>query len=303
MPDITTAASQQLPSTTFIAEIEARLGRRSTRWTRPDTGLSAAVRFLVTFDDGSRLFVKAASDATTEAWLQNEHLALQHAPTELAPKVVGLFLSESGFSVLMTEVLDGHWPSSHQGVDWRGGLEATIAAIERLSRTPGPSALPETPRQNGRPGWTGDRLTSAAIAAGVASPGWFAEHLEALQAAEAALDRSGTTYVHGDMRSDNVCLMPNGPKFVDWSSAARGAPETDLAAFLPAARLEGGPPPQAIMPNGGPWAASQAARMAAMASSPDRVPDWLRGVCWRLTAINLDWAVVSLGLDPRDPAG
>lgn len=299
MPDIVTAASQQPPPAEFVAQVEARMGNRSTGWARPETGLSAALRFTVTFADGRRVFVKAATTPETEAWLRNERLALGSSSRELAPEIIDWFPSASGFSVLVTEALDGHWPASHGGVDWRGGLDSTIAAIERLSATPGPPVLPQAPGRVSGPSWGDSRLTAETAAAGIASDGWLREHLPALRTAEVELDRSGSAFVHGDMRSDNVCLMPDGPRFVDWSSAARGAPQTDLAAFLPAARLEGGPPPEAVLPDGGSWAAAQAAQAATMAASHD-LPAWLRRVCWRLTAINVDWAVASLGLAPRD---
>lgn len=301
MSDIVTAASQQPPPEAFVAEVESRLGGRTIAWTPPDTGLSAAMLFIVTLEDGRRVFLKAATDAQTQSWLENERLALEHAPAGMAPRVVGHFSAESGFSVLLTEALDGHWPASHQGLDWRNRLDEAIAAIVRLSENTGPAVLPSAGNTPPAVRWAEGPLVEGAVQAGVASGGWFADHIPMLRRAEASLDRSGSAFVHGDMRSDNVCLMADGPRFVDWSSAARGAPETDLAAFLPAARLEGGPPPEAVLPRGGSWAAAQAAQMAALAMG-DAVPAWLSRVCWRLVVINLDWAVASLGMDSRDGA-
>jgi hypothetical protein len=52
------------------------IGKKAKVWTRPDCGLSSALRFSVQFEDDSRLFVKAATDRDTEKWLRREHLAL-----------------------------------------------------------------------------------------------------------------------------------------------------------------------------------------------------------------------------------
>ncbi len=110
----------------------------------------------------------------------------------------------------------------------------------------------------------------------------------------------GDTFVHGDVRSDNICLTNRSVKFVDWSHARRGAKATDLALFLPTAHLEGGPRPASVMAGGGPWAAQQSAELALRAIGDTRAPAWLRRVLLRLVRINIDWAIEDLGLAARD---
>ena len=102
------------------------------------------------------------------------------------------------------------------------------------------------------------------------------------------------------MRSDNICVAAGGVRFVDWSHARRGAAATDLAAFLPAARLEGGPAPEAVFPDGAGWGAAQGANLALRAMNDAAAPRWLGRVFRRMAAINLDWAIAGLGLPPRD---
>jgi hypothetical protein len=102
------------------------------------------------------------------------------------------------------------------------------------------------------------------------------------------------------MRSDNIWVGETGVKFVDWPQACRGAPETDLAAFLPATVLEGGPAPQEVFPEGGHWGAAQAANLARRAANETHAPAWLRRVFRRMAAINLDWAAATLDLPSRD---
>jgi hypothetical protein len=68
--------------------VERVLDQPVKEWVKPDTGLSAAARYSVTLADGSRVFVKAATDEPTEGWLRTEYLALQHVPERFVPRVV-----------------------------------------------------------------------------------------------------------------------------------------------------------------------------------------------------------------------
>jgi len=63
-----TAPTQPTPE--LVRTVEAHLGRRGVRWHEPHTGLSPAQRFVVTLDDGSSVFVKAAVDEETERGLR-----------------------------------------------------------------------------------------------------------------------------------------------------------------------------------------------------------------------------------------
>lgn len=300
MSEIVMASAQREASPDLRQRVEAAAGKRATAWERPDTGLSPAHRFVVTFDDGSRLFAKAATTPKTAAQLRNERLALAYSEG-LGPAVVA-WLDDPESPLLLTQALDGHWPASHSGVDWRpGDLDAVFEALDRLRNLPAPTGL--APMFEIEPiDWVsitaevpGSRLER------IASPAWFERNTSALTAAASGLDRRGSAFVHGDMRSDNLCLMPDGPRFVDWSSAHTGSPDADLARFLPAAHLEGGPPPFEVFPTGGAWAAFQAGDTLRFALD-ETAPDWLRRVARHLAAINLDWVVASLGLEPRDGA-
>jgi hypothetical protein len=86
---------------------------------------------------------------------------------------------------------------------------------------------------------------------GVCSPAWLDAHLEALAAAaeEAAID--GDVLLHGDVRSDNLCLRSGRALFVDWNWACVGHEELDLAAWLPSLGREGGPDPWEVLPGRG----------------------------------------------------
>jgi hypothetical protein len=295
-----TSSSQGAPPDSVRERVEAVLGARFRHWSKPDTGLSPAHRFVVALADGRRVFVKAAASRQTAALLRNERLALASAPPRFTPAVLAWIDDADDTPILVTEALDGHWPASHRGVDWRpGDLQRVFAAIRELSHAPAQALTADQSEPS--KGW---RTILAApqrfLGLGLCSAGWLDIHGSALATAEAARERRGEAFVHGDMRSDNICVMDDGVKFVDWSDARRGAHDSDLAVFLPTAHLEGGPSPADVMPDGGAWAAQQCAELALRAIEHDDAPEWLRGVFRRLVRINLDWAIASLGLRPRD---
>lgn len=294
------SAAQGEPPPELRARVEAALGRRWASHARPRTGLSAAHRFVVRLADGEAVFVKAATDDETARWLRDERRALAIAPADLAPKVL-VWLDGDPAPLLITEAfVEGHWPAGSGVTQWRDGdIDAVLAAIRRLaaSDASGLSAAKAEPSAEWR-----TLLDDPApfLALNLCSAAWLAAHGEALAAAEARVDRSGDALVHGDMRSDNIWLGDGVVKFVDWPSARRGAAETDLAAFLPATVLEGGPAPQDVFPEGGCWGAAQAGNLARRAARETHAQAWLRRVLRRMAAINLDWAAATLDLPSRD---
>jgi aminoglycoside phosphotransferase (APT) family kinase protein len=68
-------------------------------------------------------------------------------------------------------------------------------------------------------------------------------------AAEAECPTEGTAVCHGDLRSDNLCLVANGAKLLDWPEACLSNPSLDLGLMLPSLAEEGGPEPEVILPD------------------------------------------------------
>ena len=70
---------------------------------------------------------------------------------------------------------------------------------------------------------------------------WAAAHLDALAEAErgALVACEGESFVHGDLRADNVLLTPEKVYLVDWPYASRGAAWLDLAMLLPSVVMQG----------------------------------------------------------------
>jgi aminoglycoside phosphotransferase (APT) family kinase protein len=106
------------------------------------------------------------------------------------------------------------------------------------------------------------------LALGMASADWLERALPALIEAEAAAPDAGGSVGHFDLRSDNVCFTDAGPKFVDWAAACLGDPGLDLGGWLPSLELEGGPPPEAILPGRPDVAAWLSGYFAARAGLP-----------------------------------
>ncbi len=284
--------------------LERALDQPAREWVRPDTGLTAAARYSVTLADGNRVFIKAATDQQTERWLRTEHLALQHVPERFVPGVVA-WLDEPGcHPILVVEDLRGaHWPASHQGVDWRAGdIDLVLAALADLSRVPAPSVLIPSPR--GPALWPAlvrkgpDR--DAFLDLGLCSATWLSTAGPLLVDAEACLDDSGDRVVHGDPRSDNICIAADRVVFVDWSHSSRGHADHDLALLLPTLHLEGGPLPYEVMPAGGGWAAAGCALLVRRILDERSSPPWLARVFLRLAAIDLSWAASCLGVSQPD---
>lgn len=286
----------------LVSIVEDALRQRAVEFSQPDCGLSAAHRFSVTLEDGSRAFVKAATDEDTSKWLRTEHLVLSTMAAELMPRIVGWIEPRDAWPVLITEDLShAYWPASHAGVTWRDGdFQLLFAAIERLSSLPANGALRALPNRRSSIWSTIAAKPASFLQLGLCSDRWFGNAIDALIEAERNADVTGDTFIHGDIRSDNICILGSQVKFVDWSHSARGSSTFNLAQVLPTLHLEGGPAPFDVMPNGGSHAASMCASQAQRLATDVGMPGWLKDVFRRLIAIDLEWAASCLGLPKPD---
>jgi aminoglycoside phosphotransferase (APT) family kinase protein len=132
------------------------------------------------------------------------------------------------------------------------------------------------------------------------SEAWYQQVIDTFIFAEQHVATDGETLLHGDVRSDNVCVRGSGVVFVDWAEAMRGNPAYDLAWALPTLHLEGGPRPFDVFPDGGGWAALLSGMHVKRACTDRPAPTWLIAVFKRLVAIELEWAAASLRLPQVD---
>lgn len=279
--------------------VSTTMGKNATAWQVPDCGLSAALRYSVVLDDNSRIFVKASTDEETAQWLRNEHLLLSSINAKFAPAVIAWIDTPDMHPVLITEDLShAYWPASHAGVNWRDGdFDLLFEALRNMGSVTPPRSL--TAMQNNKHSlWTKvANDPKPFLNLKLCSEKWFADSIDVLTHAESTRDITGTSLVHNDVRSDNICILNNRVKFVDWSHAAIGSASHDLCTLLPTLHLEGGPSPYSVMPNGGSEAAAQgAAHIVRLLTQRSSMPEWLKEVFKKIIAIELSWAAACLDL-------
>ncbi len=172
-------------------------------------------------------------------------------PLPAFPVLLGVY-DAGGWVALAFDAIEGTVPEH----PWNGAeLDAVIASLERAhdALTPSPAAQLEPAErlyQRLFGGW-------AELATARDTPGldpWCREHLSRLSELEARWPEAvaGQTLIHGDIRSDNILMGPQGPVFVDWPHAAVGNPVFDLVAWAPSVVLEGGPEPDDLLAAHGP---------------------------------------------------
>lgn len=302
MPD----AAEILPPAYLLVIIEDLIRKKAIRWMVPDCGLSSALRFSVQFEDNSRVFVKAATDEETGQWLRTEHVVLSSVRESLReacmPYVIDWIDKPGIHPILITQDLShAYWPASHSGVTWReGDIDLLLGTIRALALQTAPPALRalENPRVSIWSQIAGN--PEAFLQLKLCSATWMEKSIDALIDAEGNVEMRGNSLVHGDIRSDNVCVLGSRCLFVDWSHAARGSGRYDLAYLLPTLYLEGGPVPYLVMPDGGSEAAMGCAGHIRRLAIDRGMPPWLKRVFQQIIAIELEWAARCLNLDEPD---
>ena len=270
------------------------LHERPTAWRAAGAGYTHNERWVVELEDGRSAFVKAAVDEMTAEWLRAEHRIYASLDAGFLPRLLGW--EDTGAPVLAIEDLShAEWPPP-----WtRGQIEGVLAALRDVAATPPPSGLDslEEWRQD-LAGWPRVSEDPAPfLRLGLCSAKWLEEALPTLQAAEDACVLAGEALLHLDVRSDNVCFRAGGALLVDWNWAVRGNPLMDVAAWLPSLESEGGPPPEAILPDAPEAAAFISGVFAARAGLPTipTAPRVREGQLAQLRTA-LPWAARALGL-------
>ena len=135
---------------------------------------------------------------------------------------------------------------------------------------------------------------------GLCSPAWLEEALPALLQASDPSRLDGDALLHGDARSDNLCIRDGRVLLVDWNWARIGNPAFDVAFWLPSLALEGGPEPDEIS-RSRPDAAGLAPIVAGFFAATAGLPPPAGAPAVRVfqlaqAEVALPWAVRSLGL-------
>ena len=287
------------------SRVERLRGRRVVRSRPASGGYTTALRCVATFDDGTCAFVKAADQNPMADWIRTEarHYAALSGETFL-PEVVAW--DDDGVTplLILEDLSAGHWPPPWTPAQIEAVLEALARvrpAVPRLPEgTPGFETFREELSRWGRVAADPGPFLSL----GLCSTGWLERALPTLIAAQDALVLAGSDLLHMDVRSDNLCLRPDGrAALVDWNWACRGNGEMDIAAWLPSLHAEGGPLPETILPDAGPHASSLAGFWAASAGlPPPPTAPRVRTVQRQQVEVALPWAARALDLPPLDGA-
>ncbi len=176
-----------------------------------------------------------------------EAAAVLHLPAGLpAPRFLGTY-DDGEWLALVFEDVEGREPS----VPWRSDDLASVAeALHELGTALQPSPWKDAPSfaEINR-----DLLGASMEEAAAPAPDldlWLRRYLGRAAAQEidmAELVR-GDALLHGDIRSDNLLLTPDGRTIlVDWAWTSNGAPWLDLACFAIAVNAEGGADADALV--------------------------------------------------------
>lgn len=284
------------------AKLQRALGAAPVHWrSLAQRGYTHNGRWVVELADGRTAFVKAAVDELTAGWLRAEQRIYAALKQPFLPHLLG-WDDDGALPVLVLEDLsDAGWPPP-----W---TPAAVGAVRELLRavaaTRPPSGLRRLADQReALAGWElVERDPEPLLRLGLCSPAWLARCLPALRAAAGAAPLDGDALVHGDVRSDNLCIRAGRALLVDWNLAAAGNALFDLISWLPSLHAEGGPPPEELGVQREPGApeliALIAGFFAARAGLP-RIPHAprVRDVQLQQLRVALPWAARTLGLPP-----
>lgn len=242
------------------------LGSPPESWRRVEGGYTPAERWIVGLEDGRSVFVKAAVNDLTAGWLRDEHRMYSALEARFMARKLGWADGDRPLLVL-EDLSEASWPPP-----WSDARVASVLrALREVARTPPPSWL-RPARSSGllERGWHEVRDDPGPLlATGVIDGPWLEAALPALLEASDACPLDGDELLHLDVRSDNLCFRADGSTvLVDWNLAVIGNARLDIAFWLPTLISEGGPMPEAVLPDAAREAAFVSGFFAARGGQP-----------------------------------
>jgi hypothetical protein len=260
-------------------------------------GYTPARRVRLTFADGSTAFAKVAVNEGTAEWLAVEHTVYSQVEGDFLPRFLGYDPAEPPV-LLLEDLSEAHWPPP-----WtEAGIAAVSRALDKLATIWPPQGVPsvEVYREELTSGWAlVEQDPGPFLSFGLCSAEWLVEALPALRDSVERAPLEGESLCHFDVRSDNIALLGDRAVLVDWNWACIGNPLFDRAAWAPSLHVEGGPPPEELVPDAPPafpalLAGFWAARVG-LPPPPGAAPG-LRDLQLAQLGVVLPWAVKALGL-------
>ncbi|WP_404713458.1 phosphotransferase [Sphingomonas sp. MMS24-J13] len=275
--------------------VAALLGWMPDEWIACDRGYTPAARFIVR-GSGEAAFVKAATTELTAGLINREIAVYRHLDGPFIPTLIAADADPDTPILIIEDLGAATWPPPWTDAN----VAAALAAIDTLHDSE--ASLGPYVGVHGALGFGWAAISDDPLpflSTGIASADWLERALPALIEAEAACELDGTAPCHWDLRSDNLCITPSGARLIDWAEACQSNPQLDTGFWLPSLALEGGPPPEAILPDAPAIAAWVAGFFAARAGLP-MIPNapGVRRVQLDQLSMALPWAIRALGLAP-----
>jgi hypothetical protein len=246
-----------------------------------DRGHLANRRYRAQLDDGTSVFVKEPTNHFTEDVLADEHRAygaIGHR--SFVPAYLG------GDRILVVEDLShAYWPPP-----WRpGDLAAVDELLGSIGEVPGPGVLRNLDADTRHHVWSKVADDPAGfLSLGLCDVEWFESTVDVLVASDGC-PLGGTALVHGDFRSDNLCILDGKAIAVDWGAGARGRPDYDRTGFAIALAFETGARPEDVAPQADPSLVSVFAGTYAYAAALPSIPAPIRHQLLDHLRVALPW--------------
>jgi hypothetical protein len=290
------------PSEALRARVQAMLApRRLVAWRSINRGYTPAERWVVSLDDSSSCFLKAGVDTMTAGWLRDEHSLYSRLDAPFLPRLIA-WDDDGGVAPILAleDLSDAVWPPPW--TDERVRLVSETLAAVRATPAGGLPSIRVYTRSHLTEGWLTVRQDPGPfLSLGLCTESWLKRAGVTLDARSRGVQLGGGDLVHLDIRSDNLCFAGERVVIVDWNHACRGNGLVDVAFWLPSLHAEGGPQPEAVLPDAPGWAALVSGFFAARAGLPviPKAPG-VRDVQLQQLRAALPWAVRALGLPPLD---
>ncbi|MBI1930535.1 phosphotransferase [Candidatus Poribacteria bacterium] len=286
----------ETPSPELIQRVERIVGKHAIRFLYASRGYTPAERWSITFSEQTSAFVKMGTTAPTSARLRGEHQIYTSVKGAFMPRYFGWEDDGVNPLLILEDLSQGFWPPP-----WNTArIDAVIHALSEMHASSA-SAPPYHTVHGDRFGCWHEVAANPKpfLSLGLASEKWLERALPILIEQEDQVELSGTSLIHFDIRSDNICLRDNRAVLVDWDCACLGNPKLDLGSWLPSLQAEGGPQPESILPNAGSIAAWVSGFFASRAGLP-QIPQAprVREVQRVQLETALPWAIRALELPP-----
>jgi Phosphotransferase enzyme family len=290
------------PSAADVERARRALGVAPVAWRdAPGHAAPSNRRSVVRLPDGSTAFIKIAALDYTAEWLRAERHAYELLDREpFLPRLLGW--DDDGVAPLLAieDLSHGRWPPPWDA----SSVDAVLSSLDAIHAVRPGAALPlaKESQFGATGGW--ERIAADPdpfLRLGMCSSAWLDFSVATLDAASRAARIDGEALLHFDVRSDNVSLVEGRAVLVDWNGACSGDPLLDTAAWLPSLEAEGGPPPEAILPDDTPGLPEMASLLAGFFGSraglsPIPQAPHARPLQLMQTRTALPWAARLLGL-------